>query len=116
MAMFALHELAARHLARRTSLAGIETLNQLLTLDPWREEAHRQLMELYARSGQRSAALAQYAICRQVLADELGIAPADETRALYHAILADQLDARVPDDALAMTPLPAEPGAANHRP
>ena len=80
LAMFALHELATRHVARRTYLAGIETLNQLLTLDPWREEAHRQLMDLYARSGQRSAALAQYALCRQVLADELGITPGDETQ------------------------------------
>jgi predicted ATPase len=114
--MFALHELATTYVARHTYLAGIETLNQLLTLDPWREEAHRQLMELYARSGQRSAALAQYAICRQVLADELGIAPADETQALYQAILANQLEARMPDDALAMTPLPADPGGANNRP
>jgi len=116
LAMFALHALAARYVARRTYLAGIETLNQLLTLDPWREEAHRQLMELYAHSGQRSAALAQYAICRQVLADELGVAPADETQALYQAILANRLDARVSDGALATTPLPAEPGGADQRP
>jgi DNA-binding SARP family transcriptional activator len=116
LAMFALHALATKYVARRTYLAGIGTLNQLLTLDPWREEAHRQLMELYAHSGQRSAALAQYAICRQILADELGIGPADETQALYHAILANQLDARVPDDAPAMTPLPAEPGGASQRP
>lgn len=116
LVLFALHELAARYVARRTYLAGIEALNQLLTLDPWREEAHRQLMELYAHSGQRSAALAQYAICRQVLADELGIAPADETQALYRAILANQIEARVPDDAPTLTPLPADPGGANTRP
>lgn len=116
LAMFALHELATRYVARRTYLAGIETLNQLLALDPWREEAHRQLMDLYTRSGQRSAALAQYAICRQVLADELGIAPADETQALYHAILANQFEARVTDDAPAMTPLSADTGGANNRP
>lgn len=116
LAMFALHELATEYIARRTYLAGIETLNQLLTLDPWREEAHRQLMDLYARSGQRSAALAQYALCRQVLADELGVAPTDETQARYHAILANQREARVPDDAPTMPPLPADPGGANTRP
>lgn len=116
LALFALHELAMEYVARRTYLAGIETLNQLLTLDPWREEAHRQLMELYARSGQRSAALAQYARCRQVLADELGIAPADETQALYRAILANQREARVPDDAQTPPPTPADPGEAHTRP
>ncbi len=116
LAMFALHELATRYVARRTYLAAIETLNQLLTLDPWREEAHRQLMDLYARSGQRSAALAQYALCRQILADELGVAPTDETQALYHAILANQREARVPDDAPAPPPSPAATGDANNRP
>lgn len=116
LAMFALHELATRYVARRTYLAAIGTLNQLLALDPWREEAHRQLMELYARSGQRSAALAQYALCRQVLADELGVAPADETQALYRAILANQRDARVPDNVPALLPTPADPGDADNRP
>jgi DNA-binding SARP family transcriptional activator/predicted ATPase len=116
LALFALHELATKYVARHTYLAGIQTLNQLLTLDPWREEAHRQLMELYARSGQRSAALAQYALCRQVLADELGIAPADETQALYHAILANQRETRVPDDAPALPSSPADPGNASNRP
>jgi DNA-binding SARP family transcriptional activator/predicted ATPase len=116
LALFTLHELAAKYVARRTYLAGIETLNQILTLDPWREEAHRQLIELYAHSGQRSAALAQYAICRQVLADELGVAPADETQALYQAIMANRLDARGPDGTLMTTPRPTEPGGADRRP
>jgi len=57
-----------------------------LELEPWREEAHRQMMELLAQSGQRSAALVQYEICRQTLADELGVAPARETVALYEQI------------------------------
>lgn len=57
-------------------------------LEPWREEAHRQLMRLLARSGQRSAALAQYERCRRALADELGVEPDDETQALYERIRA----------------------------
>jgi len=100
LAMFALHELATIQIGRHMYLAATDTLNRLLGLDPWREEAHRQLMELYARSGQRSAALAQYAICRQVLADELGIEPLDETQTLYRAILTNQLETRVPNHIL----------------
>lgn len=61
-----------------------------VTLEPWREEAHRQLMRLLALDGQRSSALAQYETCRQRLADELNIEPTGETVALYQAIRAEE--------------------------
>lgn len=54
-----------------------------LALETWCEEAHGQLMYALAFSGQRSAALAQYEICRRNLQEELGVAPAAETQALY---------------------------------
>jgi len=57
-----------------------------LDLDPTREEAHRQLMRAPALSGQRSTALAQYLTCRRLLAEELGVEPAQETSALYESI------------------------------
>jgi len=59
-----------------------------LELDPWREEAHRQVMRALALTEQRSAALAQYETCRRVLAEELGAEPAEETTALYKQIKA----------------------------
>ncbi|MFQ5435486.1 MAG: BTAD domain-containing putative transcriptional regulator, partial [Anaerolineae bacterium] len=55
-------------------------------LEPYREEAHRQLMLTLVRSGQRSAALAQYETCRRILNEELGVEPAAETRSLYQRI------------------------------
>jgi len=55
-------------------------------MEPWREEAHRQLMRILAHSGQRSAALAQYKVCRRILAEELGVEPDAETQALYARI------------------------------
>lgn len=57
-------------------------------LEPWREEAHQQLMRLLAHSGQRSAALAQYDLCRRILAEELNVDPHPETTALYERIRA----------------------------
>ncbi|MEZ4664059.1 MAG: bacterial transcriptional activator domain-containing protein [Caldilineaceae bacterium] len=63
-----------------------------LALEPWREEAHRQLMRLLAYSGQRSAALAQFAQCRKILADELSVEPHAETVALYEQIRDGKLD------------------------
>ena len=65
----------ARHYAQRQ-----------VELEPWREEAHQQLMRLSARTGQRSAALHQYEACRRILADELGVEPAEDTRHLYRRI------------------------------
>ena len=63
---------------------------RLLELDPWREEAHHRLMWLYVRTGQRSAALAQYQSCRRTLDRELGVEPTAETTALYERIKAAQ--------------------------
>ncbi len=54
-----------------------------LTIDPLIENAHRQLMVALAKDGRRSAALNQYQICRQILLDELGVEPSEETRELY---------------------------------
>ena len=60
--------------------------NQLLAVDPWREETQRQVMLFLARQGERSAALRQYETCRYTLASELGVEPTIETTALYHRI------------------------------
>ena len=58
--------------------------------EPWREEAHVQLMNVQWRSGQADAAMRQYEQCRQRLQDELNVAPAPETVALYEAIRDDR--------------------------
>ena len=65
---------------------------QQVELDPWREEAHRQLMRVLALSGQRSAALRQYETCRRVLQDELGVPPAPKTTALREQIRAGTVE------------------------
>ena len=57
-----------------------------LTIDPLHEPAHRELMRLHARSGDRSAALRQYRECVRLLDQELGVAPVEETRALRDGI------------------------------
>jgi TolB-like protein/Flp pilus assembly protein TadD len=47
------------------------------------EEAHRDLMRLYAETGQRQAAMRQYHYCARILEEELGLEPGEETIALY---------------------------------
>ena len=88
-ALQALHELAVYHTDRADYAVAATDLRRLLELDPWREDAHRQLMLLLARGGQRDAALAQYETCRRLLLDELGLEPSAETRALAEQIRAD---------------------------
>ena len=66
-----------------------------LELDPWREQAHRQLMRVLALEGQRGAAIAQYETCRRVLAEELGVEPSSETRELYERITGRRLELEV---------------------
>jgi adenylate cyclase len=93
LALQALHTLTA-HYAEQGEAGlreGIQYTSRLLALEPSREEAHRTLMRLLARSGQRGAALAQYEACRQALAEDLGVAPGRETRELYERIRAGEL-------------------------
>jgi DNA-binding SARP family transcriptional activator len=85
-----------------------------LTVDPLHEPAHRQLMRLYAATGQRSDALRQYQQCVEILDAELVTLPDDETVQLYEAIQANRLPLNSPVEANhsslstgIMPPLPA---------
>jgi DNA-binding SARP family transcriptional activator len=62
----------------------------LLRVDRAHERTHRRLMRLYVLAGDRTSALRQYARCEQVLAQELGVEPADKTKALYGQIRDDR--------------------------
>jgi DNA-binding SARP family transcriptional activator len=73
--------------------AALGRAKQRLALDPLHEPAHRDLMRLYARSGDRAAALRQYREAARLLDQELGVAPVVETRALHDAIEAGTMPA-----------------------
>ncbi len=57
-----------------------------LALDPLHEPVHRRLMTLYAQA----AALRQYQLCEEALAEELGLFPSEETRTLFERIRAGE--------------------------
>ena len=73
--------------------AAISSGHAWMRMDPLREDAHRQLMLLYAISGQRNKALDQFRNCVRVLDEELGVAPLPETAALHEAIRDNQIAA-----------------------
>jgi WD40 repeat protein/DNA-binding SARP family transcriptional activator len=72
--------------ARQKLEDALSANTRLLGLAPWHEEAHRNQMRLLVETGQRSAALTQYDLCRRQLREELDTPPSPETIALYEQI------------------------------
>lgn len=66
-------------------------LQKALGIDPWHEQAHRDLMRLLALAGDPTGALAQYKKCREALLTGLGVEPLPETQALAAHIRAGTL-------------------------
>src|SRR5581483_6379618 len=94
--------LKERHLALMLGLAGlcqeagdsdaaIGALQQVLLAEPLHEHAHRELMRIYALTGRRQRALAQFHLLREALRREFEDEPDDDTRRLYQDILARRI-------------------------
>ncbi len=81
-----LFQLCKIHIARGEYGDAILTLQRLLTLAPWSEWAHRQLMLCYALAGRRADALAQYERCLHLLREHFHVDPLPETVRLYERI------------------------------
>ena len=102
-----LEQLTAHHSARSEHKHAIEYARRWLALDPLHEPAHRALMLLYVRQGQRAAALRQYHECVRQLEQELGVAPLLETTELFRSIQENRLPST--DERLAtVADLPSE--------
>lgn len=82
----ALDRLVAVHKANGNYAEAIAYARRRLITNPFEETVHSELMELYASSGQHGAALRQYDHCVQMLRQELGREPKQETTAIYEAI------------------------------
>ncbi len=111
------HGLIDRQIEAVERSAATQTARIILRLDPLDELAHRKLMQIYASSGQRNAALRQFRECSEILRRELDVAPDSETRALHQQILRNESPTAVqatlvePARPAAVVPGPA-PGAS----
>jgi predicted ATPase/DNA-binding SARP family transcriptional activator/DNA-binding CsgD family transcriptional regulator len=114
-------ELRGTFLSLLTELAGlceergeygqaVETLQRALSEDPTNEEAHAQLMRLYALSRSQGEALMQYERLREALSGWLSAEPSATTRALRDEIAAG----RFPPSRPSAPPLEEAPHAAKH--
>lgn len=83
--------LAVCHEHRGEYAEAAAAYRKILAYDSCRESTHRALMECLVRLGHADSAIAQYRLCREVLARELDVEPMPETEALYRRILARNL-------------------------
>lgn len=84
--MDALQSLTNLHMQSQRWDEAQKFAKQQLALEPWREEAHRQLIEILAGKGDRSGALQQYQICADVMHEEFGVEPSTETNLLLQTL------------------------------
>jgi DNA-binding SARP family transcriptional activator/tetratricopeptide (TPR) repeat protein len=78
-----------------------------LRMDPLDEPRHGRMMLLLAGSGNRTAALHQFEVCRKILREQLGVEPDPKTRAILERIRSGDTtssvsppvsDSRIPSD------------------
>src|SRR5687767_10922584 len=81
-------ELAGTYEERAEYDSAIEVLRKVVAEEPTSEEAHAGLMRLYALSGSKGEALAQYVQLEETLAKKLGAEPAASSRSLREEIAA----------------------------
>ena len=86
----ALETLTSWSLAHSDYAAGLVASRQLLALEPWHEQAHRQTMRLLVLTNQRTKSLSHFERAKVQLAEELGVEPSAETVALYEQIKAGE--------------------------
>ena len=65
----------------------VQDMEEVLSLDPFRESGYRLLMRAHCQAGNLAKALLAFERCRVLLADQLGTSPATATQDLYLEIL-----------------------------
>lgn len=65
----------------------VEAAREAIAVEPFRESAYRLLMRAHVAAGNAAEALRAYEACRALIADELGVQPSPETRAIHAEVL-----------------------------
>jgi LuxR family maltose regulon positive regulatory protein len=73
--------------ARNNVKDALLAFKRALDVDPYREDVHRAIMSCYARMGEKKQILAHLQKLQQLLWEELGIEPSDETLELASSLL-----------------------------
>jgi DNA-binding SARP family transcriptional activator/predicted ATPase len=103
-------QLVSQGRRQRNFAGGIARAQQILAIDPWREDVVRQVMALRCESGDRAGALAEYERFAKLLRLELNVAPMPETLTLRETIARGDVS-----DANAQLEPAAAPPSLAHR-
>jgi ABC-type oligopeptide transport system substrate-binding subunit/DNA-binding SARP family transcriptional activator len=87
-----LERLVRYHCAQEEYEPAITYARRWLELDVLHEPVHQHLIQLYAWTDQRAAALRQYQECVRLFEEELGVSPSKETFNLYEQIRTGSLN------------------------
>jgi LuxR family maltose regulon positive regulatory protein len=66
--------------------SALKFAGEILKNDPFREDAHRLIMKVFAAQGKRSSVVEQFETLQNLLKKELGVAPAPETRKIFQEL------------------------------
>ncbi|MGD0003977.1 MAG: BTAD domain-containing putative transcriptional regulator [Anaerolineaceae bacterium] len=80
-------KLMVYHRSHHMYTLGLEYGERILAFDNTRENVHREIMLLYWLLGEPQLALVQFHRCEQILHDQVGVEPSEETRNLYQQML-----------------------------
>lgn len=74
----------------------LAVLEQALAFDALQEDLQRQALRLHYAAGDRAGAIRRFEQFRDLLAEEMGVPPMEETQALYDAIITDTVESDAP--------------------
>ncbi len=69
----------------------INLLEEMLNINPFKEELYLKLMKIYIDLGDRNSAIKQYERCENILREELNIRPMQDIRNLYEDLIKGSL-------------------------
>ena len=84
--------------------AAVRYADRVLAREPLSEAAWAVKIEALERAGRAAEALAEYGLCRRMLAEELGCAPGPALQAVFRSLLLSTVEPEVGGDAVSRQP------------
>jgi len=81
------YRLVALYLEKKQYEKAILILEEMLYINPFKEDVYLKLMEIYIKTNDRQAAIKQYERCEYVLRQELNIPPGEDLKNLHKRLL-----------------------------
>ena len=91
LALTSMHHLTEHYQEVGAHEQALQLAQRQVELEPYREDAHQQVMWALALNGQRNEALLHYERFKELLDAELGVAPLEQTQEMYTRLVDGEL-------------------------